>query len=162
ADEAASTPPGPTTPAPGAASHDPTASPVANQSPEQIWRGVLGALNMARSRAFEQAKESLLAESDAPGSPAYNADVALMRQVVSLGAHSSPLRTVVDALEVRTDTADRTVLRITDHLDAYDYFDAGGRVVAHKDAKAPQRRDLVLVRTASGWRVSDTVPITAG
>ncbi len=162
ADEAASTPPGSTVPTPGAANRDPTASPVANQSPEQIWRGVLGALNTARSRAFEQAKESLLAESDAPGSPAYNADVALMRQVVSLGAHSSPLRTVVDALEVRTDTADRTVLRVTDRLDAYDYFDAAGRVVAHKDAKAPQRRDLVLVRTASGWRVSDTVPITAG
>ncbi|MCK9897453.1 serine/threonine protein kinase [Frankia sp. AgB32] len=162
ADDAASTSPGSATSAPGAASHDPTASPVANQSPEQIWRGVLGALNTARSRAFEHAQESLLAESDAPGSPAYNADVSLMRQVVALGAHSSPLRTVIDALEVRSDTADRTVVRVTDHLDAYDYLDASGQVVGHKDAKSPQRRDLVLVRTTSGWRVSDTVPITAG
>jgi hypothetical protein len=164
ATQSAATPQRTSTSAPTAAAvgRGPTASPVANQSPEQIWRGVLAELNTARSRAFEQAREPLLAESDAPGSPAYNADVNLMRQVAAQNAHSSPLRAEILVLEVRSDTAERTVLRVTDRLDAYDYLGARGQLLAHQEAKAPQRHDLVLVRTSSGWRVSETLPVTAG
>ncbi|EIV96476.1 hypothetical protein FraQA3DRAFT_6376, partial [Frankia sp. QA3] len=155
--------PAPRTALPSAASvpgRDPTASPVANQSPEQIWRAVLGELNTARSRAFEQADESLLGQSDAPGSPAYNADVTLMRQVVAQGAHASALRSDILGLEVRSDQTNRTVLRVTERLAAYDYLDARGQLLAHQPAKAPQRHDLVLIRTDSGWRVSESIPVT--
>ncbi|WP_243407645.1 protein kinase [Frankia canadensis] len=166
ATESAGGSPRPTASAAGAAgtapARDPTASPVANQTPEQIWRGVLAALNTARSRAFEQAQESLLAESDAPGSEAYNADVALMRQVVAQKAHTSPLRTDIVALEVREDGADRTVLRVTDRLQAYDYLDAQGKLLQHQAAREPEQHDLVLVRTQSGWRVSQTLDVTSG
>ncbi len=147
-------------PVAGVPGRDPTASPVANQSPEQIWRGVLGELNTARSRAFERADESLLGQSDAPGSPAYNADVTLMRQVVAQGAHASPLHSEVLALQVRADQPDRTVLRVTERLAAYDYLDARGQLLAHQPEKAPQRHDLVLLRTSSGWRVSESIPVT--
>jgi len=146
----------------GAPGQGPTASPVANQTPEQIWRGVLAGLNTARSRAFEQAQESLLAESDAPGSDAYNADVGLIRQVVARNAHSSPLRTDIVALEVRSDGAERTVLRVTDRLQAYDYLDAKGQPLQHQPARPPAQHDLVLVRTQSGWRVSQTLDVPAG
>ncbi len=139
---------------------DPTASPVANQSPEQIWRAVLGELDTARSRAFERADESLLGQSDAPGSPAYNADVALMRQVVAKGAQASALRSEILALQVRDEQPNRTVLRVTERLAAYDYLDARGQLLVHQPAKAPQRRDFALIRTDSGWRVSETIPVT--
>ncbi|WP_261568500.1 serine/threonine protein kinase [Frankia gtarii] len=144
----------------GVPARDPTASPVANQSPEQIWRAVLGELNTARSRAFEGADESLLGQSDAPGSPAYNADVALMRQVVAKGAHASALRSEILALQVRDEQPNRTVLRVTERLAAYDYLDVRGQLLVHQPAKAPQHRDLALIRTDSGWRVSETIPVT--
>src|SRR5262249_44721734 len=54
-----------------------TATTVAGQSPEQVWRSVVAGLNAARSRAFEKADETLLADVNAPGSPAYSADVGV-------------------------------------------------------------------------------------
>jgi hypothetical protein len=146
-------------PATGVPVRGPTASPVANQSPEQIWRAVLGGLNIARSQAFERADEALLGQSDAPASPAYNADVTLMRQVVAQGAHASPLHSEILALQVRDDQPSRTVLRVSERLAAYDYLDARGQLLAHQPEKAPQRHDLVLVRTGSGWRVSESIPV---
>ncbi|CAO5166827.1 Serine/threonine protein kinase [Frankia sp. AiPs1] len=137
----------------------PTASPVAGQSPEQVWRGVLGGLNAARSRAFEQGKEVLLADSDVPGSQAYNSDVQLIRTIVGRGAHSSPLRTEILALQVRSSSSGQTLLRVTDRLESYDFLDAGGQVIGHQDAKAPVQRDLVLQHTTVGWRVSQSLNV---
>ncbi|WP_236706457.1 serine/threonine protein kinase [Frankia sp. ACN1ag] len=158
-DTAAPAPQPASPPAAGVPGRDPTASPVANQSPEQIWRAVLGALNTARSGAFEHADESLLGQSDAAGSPAYNADVTLMRQVIAQGAHASPLHSEILALQVRDEQPNRTVLRVTERLAAYDYLDARGQLLAHQPAKDPQRHDLVLLRTGSGWRVSESIPV---
>ncbi|KFB04995.1 MULTISPECIES: protein kinase [Frankia] len=152
----------PPTGAASAAGRGPTASPVANQSPEQVWRSVLAELNTARSRAFERADESLLTESDAAGSELHASDIALMRQVVARGAHASALRSDILDLKVRVEEPDRTVLRVTQRLNAYDFLDAGGKVLAHQAAKSPERRDLTLIRTGSGWRVSENVPVTAG
>jgi hypothetical protein len=149
-------------PSTGAASREPTASPVTGQSPEQVWRSVLTGLNVARSQAFERADEAALAESDAAGSVLYTSDVALMRQMVGRSAHASPLHTEIIDLQVRAEQPDRTVLRVTQRLDAYDFLDAKGRVLAHQAAKSPQRRDLVLVRTDSGWRASENLAVSDG
>ncbi|MCK9877778.1 serine/threonine protein kinase [Frankia sp. Ag45/Mut15] len=142
------------------AARQPTASPVAGRSAEQVWRGVLGELNTARSRAFERGEEALLTGSDAPGSQAHNDDLALIRAIVSRGAHSSPLRTEILALQVRSSSSEQTVLRVTDRLGAYDFLDAGGEVVSHQNAKNPTERDLVLVHLAAGWRVSQSFTVT--
>ncbi|MCM3885837.1 serine/threonine protein kinase, partial [Frankia sp. R82] len=143
------------------AAGQPTASPVAGRSPEQVWRGVLGGLNTARSKAFEQGREATLADSDAPGSRAYTDDVALMRTIVGRGAHSSPLRTEILALQVRSSSSEQVTLRVTDRLEAYDFLDVRGQVVGHQDAKAPLQRDLVLVHTAAGWRVSQSFTVAS-
>jgi hypothetical protein len=139
-----------------------TATTVAGQSPEQVWRSVLAGLHGARSRAFERAQENLLADVDAAGSPAYGADVDLMRKMVARGAHAAGLRQEIVDLAVREEGADKVVLRITQKLDPYDFVNASGRVLARQTGTPPQRRDLTLVRTAAGWRISQTAAVTGG
>jgi hypothetical protein len=124
---------------------------------EARWRTTLGSLNTARSRAFETAQERALRNADAPGSPAYAADVTLMRAVVARGAHASPLRTEILTLAVRTSSASRTVLRITDQLGPYYFLDKNDKALVRQPGKAAQRRDVTLVRVGSAWRISTTV-----
>jgi hypothetical protein len=150
--------PGASRPAAGEAS----TLPVAGRSSDQVWRSVLDGLGTARGRAFQDADEAELLEVYEQGSAVYVADVALMRDMVGRGAHVSALTTRILDLQVREDRPDRAVLRVTEQLDAYDFLDAHGAVLAHQPAKAPERRDVTLVRTASGWRVAGRTPVTGG
>lgn len=134
-----------------------SASAGAPQSAAQVqWRATLGALNTARSRAFEIGQQKALTNADAPGSPAFNADASLMRAMVARGAHVSPLRTDIVALSVRSTSASRTVLRITDRLGPYYFLDGRGKALARQPGKGAQGRDVTLVKVGGGWRISTT------
>ncbi|MDT3446130.1 serine/threonine protein kinase [Pseudofrankia sp. BMG5.37] len=130
---------------------------TASQPPEKAWETVLAGLDAARGRAFEQANESALADVYEVGSAVYAADLALLRQVASQGGHVSGLSLRVLDLQIREQTQDRAVLRVTDQLDAYEILDASGKVLLRKEQAAPERHDVTLVRTTAGWRISQRV-----
>jgi hypothetical protein len=148
--------------APGGSGPKPSAATptTASRSPEKVWGSVLAGLDAARGRAFEQVDEAALADVYEPGSAVYAADLALLRQVASGGGHVSGLSLRVLDLQIREQTADRVVLRVTEQLAAYQILDASGNVVARKEQGAPERHDVTLVRTAGGWRISERVAAT--
>ncbi|WP_232425347.1 protein kinase [Pseudofrankia inefficax] len=131
----------------------------ASPAPDQAWRTLLAGLNTTRSRAFEHDDESALAAVYQVGSALYVQDLQTLREVAGRGAHTSALTTHILDLQVRQQGTDQAVLRVTDQLDAYDFLDAAGTVLAHKDAEGPKRGDVTLVRTADGWRISQRVPV---
>lgn len=132
----------------------------ASPDPGQAWRTVLGGLNATRSRAFEHDDETALGAVYQAGSALYVQDLQSLREVAGRGAHTSALTTHILELQIRQQGADQVVLRVTDELDAYDFLDANGNVLAHKDAEGPKRGDVTLVRVTDGWRISQRVPVT--
>jgi hypothetical protein len=148
-------------PAAAAAATDASAAPSvgarpmsASPSSQDAWRAVLTVLNTARSRAFEQDDESALAQVYEVGGALYAQDLQSLRVVEGRGAHTSPLTTHILDLSIRQQSADLVVLRVTDQLDGYDFLDASGTVLAHKDTDGSTRADVTLIRTAGGWRIS--------
>ncbi|WP_007512789.1 serine/threonine-protein kinase [Pseudofrankia saprophytica] len=132
--------------------------PSPSQPPEKAWETVLAGLDAARGRAFEQVDESALGDVYEAGSAVYAADLALLRQVARQGGHVSGLSLRVRDLQIREQTQDRVVLRVTEQLGAYEILDASGKVVLRKEQGAPERNDVTLVRTAAGWRISARLP----
>ncbi|WP_045875203.1 protein kinase [Pseudofrankia sp. DC12] len=130
-----------------------------SQSAEQAWRDVLAGLEAARGRAFQVADPAALDDVDQNGSAVHTADLALMRDTTSRGAHVSQLTTRILALRVQQTSADQVWLVVTEQTGAYDFLDSDGAVLAHQDASAPARSDVTLVRTNAGWRIADRVPV---
>ncbi|WP_007516903.1 hypothetical protein [Pseudofrankia saprophytica] len=162
-DEVGAPVPGTATPRAGVSASGSTPRPsaatpaTASQPPEKAWETVLAGLDAARGRAFEQVDESALANVYEAGSAIYAADLALLRQVASGGGHVSGLSLRVRDLQIREQTQDRVVLRVTEQQGAYEILDASGKVLVNKEQAAPERRDVTLVRTAGGWRISQRV-----
>jgi hypothetical protein len=146
---------GPGSRGPSAGSGRPAAPSATPASPRPgDWRGTLAVLDTARARAFERGELTALAAVDAPGSPALAGDTALMRDMLSRGAHASGLRQDVLALEVRQVTPARVVLRTTDRLRSYSFLDRNGRVLTTAPEKPAERHEVTLTKTAAGWRIS--------
>ncbi len=144
---------------PGTTQPGPAQPASASPAPDQAWRTVLAGLNVKRSQAFERDDEAALAAVYQVGSALYVQDLQSLREVAGRGAHTTPLTTHILDLEVRQQGTDQTVLRVTDQLDAYNFLDAAGKVLAHKDGEQPKRGDVTLVRTADGWRISQRIPV---
>ena len=136
-----------------------TAAP-AGQAAESTYRTVLAGLETARSQAFQQASPALLADVDQTGSGVYNADLALLQETIARGAHVPQLDTRIIDLRVLSQSADQVRLRVTEQLGAYDFVDAHGTVLAHRDAGSPATSDVTLIRTDAGWRIADRIPVT--
>jgi len=130
-----------------------------SQSAEQAWRDVLAGLEAARGRAFQVADPAALDDVDQNGSAVHTADLALMRDTTSRGAHVSQLTTRILALRVQQTSADQVWLVVTEQTGAYDFLGSDGAVLAHQDASAPARSNVTLVRTNAGWRIADRVPV---
>ncbi|WP_239311158.1 protein kinase [Frankia sp. Cj3] len=135
------------------------AAPATGLPSEQGWRDVLAGLDVARSRAFEQANEAGLTDVDAAGSTAYARDVVLMRQMVARGGHAVGLHQEIIDLAVREAGSEKSVLRVTDRLPPYSYVDASGKVLASQPGHDRQQWDIAMVRAEQGWRIAkvDTV-----
>lgn len=135
-----------------------TAAPAA-QSAESTWRTVLAGLETARGQAFAQANPALLADVDQNGSGVYKADLGLLQETMARGAHVPRLDTRIVDLRVLSQATDQVRLRVTEQLGAYDFVDAHGTVLAHRDAGSPATSDVTLIRTDVGWRIADRVPV---
>jgi hypothetical protein len=131
-----------------------------SQSAQQAWTGILAGLETARGRAFQQADPAGLDDVDQNGSAVYNADLALMHDTTSRGAHVSQLTTRILTLRVQQTSADQVWLVVTEQTGAYDFLGADGSVLAHQDPGAPARSNVTLVRTNAGWRIAERVPVS--
>ncbi|CUU60106.1 Protein kinase domain-containing protein [Parafrankia irregularis] len=146
----------------GGGGQDPSATPVNGRSPEQAWRAVLEELNVARSRAFERADLTALDAADAPDSAALRTDQATVRTLLEKGAHSSPVRIQIIDLEIQLERADQVVLRVTESVEAYNFLNAAGAVLASEPGSPESIKILTLWRTSGGWRLAGSESVAPG
>jgi len=140
----------------GAAVTPTTALPPATAPAGTDWADVLGHLDAGRATAFAHADPDALDKVYARSSSLLAAD----RQV--LAGLASSRRTAVGLVHTRRSVTvlsvrpDRAVLRVEESLAGYELRDGAGIT---RIAPGPQvRHVIVLVLTASGWRVADVSP----
>lgn len=122
---------------------------------------MLTGLDDARSRLFAAPTEDRLGTVDAPGSSAYAADRALVRDLVAHGAASSGLHTEVRSVAVRSAGPQHAELTVVDVLHPYRIVSTGagaGRVLQQRLGRPARTTDVVLVRSAGQWRVAEVGP----
>lgn len=123
--------------------------------PEVAALDVLRAWDERRARAWAQADPAALSALYAPGSRTGRADRRMLRAYAARGLRVTGLRMQVLAAAVRSASADRLVLAVTDRL-------AGAVARRPGAAPAPLPRDrvsvrLVALRRMAGeeWRVTE-------
>lgn len=149
--------------APSPAAPAPTGRPPRSVSPSppvgNDWRAVLTALNDGRSRLFAEPDERALASVDAPGSSAYAADLALVRDLVHARAAGRGLRTDVVSVRVRSAGPTRADLTVVDVLRPYTVVRTvgadAGQVLQQRVGRPARTTLVVLVRVAGQWRVAE-------
>lgn len=151
----------PPVPAEVPASTPPLAPPRRPKPVTTDWTAVVNGLDDARSRLFAAPSEDRLGTVDAPGSSAYAADRALVRDLVASGAAGSGLRTEVRSVAVRSAGAQHAELTVVDVLRPYTIVSTGagsGRVLQSRLGRPSRTTDVVLVRSAGQWRVAEVRP----
>ncbi|CUU60506.1 Serine/threonine protein kinase [Parafrankia irregularis] len=142
-------------PAPTVASS--TQTPTASAGPqysEQDWISVLQQLDQARVAAFESADVGLLSRVYAEGSGARAADEEAIELMSSVGAHGRGGQQTVQSVEVVTHNASVVVLRFTASMAPFTVVAADGSVVDRRPGATSTIREVNLVSTPEGWRVT--------
>jgi hypothetical protein len=113
---------------------------------------VLGAWDVRRAAAWAAGDEAALAALYTDGSAAGRRDRAMLGRYVARGLRVRGMRMQVLAGKVRSRTAGRIVLVVTDRLAHAVAVRRGTRVVLPRDRAT--RRTIVLRRVAGEWRVA--------
>jgi hypothetical protein len=113
---------------------------------------VLGAWDVRRAAAWAAGDEAALAALYTDGSAAGRRDRAMLGRYVARGLRVRGMRMQVLAGKVRSRTAGRIVLVVTDRLAHGVAVGRGTRVVLPRDRAT--RRTIVLRRVAGEWRVA--------
>jgi hypothetical protein len=133
----------------------------ATPSPEQQvpasgaeWTAVVAALDDARAAAFARADSTLLAGVDAPDSPAYRADAAVVAALRTHRVRADGFVLDVKRVQPRRATAEMAELLVTDSRPAFDWRTSTGAVVARAPARARSTWLVEISRGgALGWQV---------
>jgi hypothetical protein len=123
---------------------------LAAQVPEPVH--VLAAWDRRRARAWARADAAELRRLYLPGSSVGRRDVRILEQYAARGLTVRGLTVQVLAWQVRSRSAHRLRLRVTDRV-------VGGVVVGHRGTQSlpvdrPSRRDVLLVRHRGRWVVA--------
>ncbi|TFV52260.1 hypothetical protein E4P43_07380 [Blastococcus sp. TF02A-35] len=124
------------------------------------WDALVGELYQRRAEAFEAADPARLGEVYAPGSALLAADQQHARSLAEAGERLSGFAPVVREVTVEAATAQRAQLRLTDRWLDYLVVPAGhpeGPVLRTVPGRSDAQVQLVLVRTAEGWRIDSAV-----
>ena len=108
-------------------------------------------------RAWAAADRGLLGAVYVPGSVAAQADAAALGGLARQGRTAVGVRHRVVRAGPRSVTAERAVLRVVDELAAQEVRDERGRLLERRPGRGERAYDVVLVRTAGGWRVAEVV-----
>lgn len=156
-------------PEPRAGSGPASAGPVAVVAPQAGRVGVAPAVgslavlrdwDRARSRAWARGDPRALARLYVPGSAAGRRDLAMLRAWSGRGLRVEGMRTQVLAVELRTRTARRLVLVVTDRLTGAVAVSDGAGALARRalPRDGPTTRRLVFRRLAGRWLLSSAQP----
>jgi hypothetical protein len=117
------------------------------------WSSVLAGLDQARATAFARGDPGLLAAVYAAGSADLKADTERLRHLVSQHQRADGLTHELVSVRVVQAGRDRVTLEVLQRLRAYVLRGPGSpRTVA---AGPVQRQGFSLVRTGTGWRITD-------
>ncbi len=119
------------------------------------WTAVLRDLDLARGAAFANADATVLAQVDAPGSPALRDDTAAVRALADAHVQARGFAVSTSSVTVESATSSDVVLRIVDQRSAYDLVDSDGVVVASQPPRPSSPWQVHLVRVGTTWRVHD-------
>jgi hypothetical protein len=117
------------------------------------WAAVLTRLASARAAAFAAPGTVSLADADAPGSPAYTADVATLADLRRRGLHAAGSRLTVLRVSVQARTPDAVTLLVRDRMAAYQLLTADGRVIIKQPARPDADHLVELRQQPGGWRI---------
>ncbi|NIH69698.1 serine/threonine-protein kinase [Modestobacter marinus] len=134
---------------------DRTATPAGDAE----WVAVLTDLYHRRTTAFTDADPTALAEVHAPDSASLSRDTDQVAQLVAAGQRLDGFAPrLVRLVEVTAQGPTRFDVQVVDELPDYRVLRAdapGAPVVAEVPARGEATVQLVLARTASGWRIAD-------
>lgn len=119
---------------------------------------VLADWDERRAEAWAAGDARALAALYGPGSPAGRSDVTMLRRWTSRGLTVSGLRMQVLDVDVRSRSAERLVVVVTDRVAAGEAVGPAGRTPLPRDAVST--REVVLER-AGEWRVVRVRPLPA-
>lgn len=138
---------------------EPTSGDVLLAEPPDWW-AVLAELDMRRSTALAAVDLDSLAEHALPGSPAWDADAALLADLQEQGLRPEGLTSRVLAVERVERQGVRAQVQIVDQRSAYTLVDALGEVVDRVEA-APRATWSVSLQQREadrGWRIVEVIP----
>lgn len=130
---------------------------IEGSDPTATWADTLAVLDRARARAFAQGDAGRLRSVYSAGSPALGRDEAALAQLTGSRLHAEGLRLTVTDVALRSRSAGRVRLAVTDVMPSYRVVDEGGTVVEHRRGRGPASWTVVLTRDDGRWRVYDVV-----
>jgi hypothetical protein len=149
----------------------PSISAETDTAAERHWRRVLGRLDRSRKRAWREGRPDLLRKVWTTTSTGLRADQRMLRTWTRRGLAVDGVSMVLDRLTLVERLPRRVVLRAVDHLGpvvarrrtagrGHPPADGGPRTATATASRAlpvdrPSRHRLTLVRTDSGWRLSE-------
>jgi hypothetical protein len=127
------------------------------------WLSVVAALDDARAATFARAEESMLAGFDAPGSPAYKADLAAVRAMKAHRARADGFVLDVAAVKVRSAGDGSAQLLVTDSRPAFEWRSQTNTVIARAPARKSSTWLVDLKRGGGlGWQVVSVLAASPG
>ena len=117
------------------------------------WAAVVQELDRVRERAWAAADPELLRAVYASGTAAGQTDAAALERLRGQGRTAVGVRHRVVGAQARSVTDARVELRVVDVLGPQEVRDARGRLVERRPGRGARAYDVVLLRTAEGWRV---------
>ncbi|HYN57444.1 MAG TPA: hypothetical protein VES03_09625 [Motilibacterales bacterium] len=122
------------------------------------WWAVLAELDRRRSATLAALDLDSLADHAQPGSPAWDADAALLADLQERGLHPRGISLPVLAVERVARQGGQVQLQIVDQRSAYELVDAQGSVLDRVEPAAPTRWSVTLRQESEGgrgWRLVD-------
>ncbi|MCW2544489.1 MAG: Serine/threonine protein kinase [Frankiales bacterium] len=117
------------------------------------WSTVLAGLDASRATAFARGDPGVLAEVYAAGSPDLAADTERLRRLTARHERVEGLTHRVVSVRVITEGPEQVTLDVVQSLDAY--LLRGPGPPQQVGPGPEQRQAFALVRTRSGWRITD-------
>ncbi len=123
------------------------------EPPETDWAVVLGQLDSARSTAFGLGDVALLSTVYAAESAPLRRDASALLALATAGVRAVGMRLVIDDVSITVTDSEHVVLRVVDHLPAYELLRSDGSVVEHRAGRGTAEWMVTLVGGDQGWRI---------
>lgn len=132
-------------------------TPATSEQPTD-WLAVIRTLDDRRNAALTNLDGAGLAAVYAAGSPALEADSAVIRQLAGASARPDGLRLDVESATLVRRTPAGVTVRVVDRLPAYLIIGSGGRVLERRPARGGATWQVDLVPGGDGWRIAAVRP----